>query len=69
MAGGLGVSIVSMRAARNFLREKRILAFELTDKTDSRDLYVTCRRDQMNRSTVKDFMEFITRYYANGPRS
>ena len=69
VAGGLGVSIVSMRAARNFLREKRILAFELTDKTDSRDLYVTCRRDQMNRSTVKDFLDFISKYYANGPKN
>ena len=68
VAGGLGVSIISMRAARNFLREKRILAFELTDKTDSRDLYVTCRRDQMDRSTVRDFMDFITKYYANGPK-
>ena len=69
VAGGLGVSIISMRAARNFLREKRILAFELTDKTDSRDLYVTCRRDQMNRSTVKDFLDFINKYYANGPKA
>ena len=69
VAGGLGVSIVSMRAARNFLREKRILAFELTDKTDSRDLYVTCRRDQMNRATVKDFMDFVAKYYANGPKA
>ena len=69
VAGGLGVSIISMRAARNFLREKRILAFELTDKTDSRDLYVTCRRDQMNRSTVKDFLDFISKYYANGPKA
>ena len=69
VAGGLGVSIISMRAARNFLREKRILAFELTEKTDSRDLYVTCRRDQMNRSTVKDFLDFISKYYANGPKA
>ena len=69
VAGGLGVSIISKRAANNFLREKRILAFELTDKTDSRDLYVTCRRDQMNRSTVKDFMEFVSKYYTNGVKS
>ena len=45
------------------------MAFELTEKTDSRDLYVTCRRDQMNRSTVKDFMEFVSKYYANGAKS
>lgn len=68
VAGGLGVSIVSKRAANNFLREKRILAFELPDHANSRDLYITCRRDQANRSPVRDFLEFVTRYYANGPR-
>ena len=68
VAGGLGVSIISKRAAGNFLREKRILAFELPDQANSRDLYVTCRRDQSDRSPVKDFVEFLTKYYANGPR-
>lgn len=65
VAGGLGVSIISMRAAKNFLREKRLLAFELTEQTDSRDLYVTCRRDQMDRGIVKDFMDFVSKYYTN----
>ena len=65
VAGGLGVSIISMRAAKNFLREKRILAFELTEKADSRDLYVTCRRDQMDRGIVRDFIEFVAKYYGN----
>ena len=68
VAGGLGVSIISKRAAENFLREKRILAFELKDQADCRDLYVTCRRDQMDRGTVKDFLEFVAKYYANGPK-
>lgn len=68
VAGGLGVSVISKRAAGNFLREKRILAFELPDWANSRDLYVTCRRDQADRSIVRDFTEFITKYYANGPK-
>ena len=68
VAGGLGVSIISHRAANNFLREKRILAFELPDKANCRDLYVTFRRDQAERSPVKDFVEFLTKYYNNGPR-
>ncbi|MBQ7230033.1 MAG: LysR family transcriptional regulator [Oscillospiraceae bacterium] len=68
VAGGLGVSIISKRAARNFLLEKRILAFELPDRADTRDLYVACRRDQAHRGIVREFVEFITRYYANGPK-
>ena len=68
VAGGLGVSIISKRAARNFLQEKRILAFELDGDHNSRDLYVTCRRDQMNRDTVREFLEFVSKYYANGPK-
>ena len=68
VAGGLGVSIISHRAARNFLREKRILSFELPDRANSRDLFVTCRRDQADRGLVRDFTEFITKYYANGPK-
>ena len=68
VAGGLGVSIISKRAANNFLREKRILAFELPHRADTRDLYVTCRRDQADRGIVREFVEFITRYYANGPK-
>ena len=68
VAGGLGVSIISKRAAKNFLREKRILAFELPHRADTRDLYVTCRRDQADRGIVREFVEFITRYYANGPK-
>lgn len=68
VAGGLGVSIISRRAAMNFLREKRILAFELPEEANTRDLYVVCRRDQADRSPVKEFTEFIGKYYANGPR-
>lgn len=68
VAGGLGVSIISKRAAGNFLREKRILAFELPDRADTRDLYITCRRDQADRGPVREFLDFVTKYYANGPK-
>lgn len=69
VAGGLGVSIISKRAAGNFLREKRLLAFELPEAANDRDLYLVCRREQAERSPVKDFVEFLTRFYANGPRN
>lgn len=67
VAGGLGVSIISQRAAGNFLREKRILAFDLPEHANDRDLFLVCRREQLCRSPVKDFVEFINKYYSNGP--
>ena len=69
VAGGLGVSIISKRAAGNFLREKRLLSFELPESANDRDLYMVCRREQAERSPVKDFVEFLSRFYANGPRN
>ena len=69
VAGGLGVSIISKRAAGNFLREKRLLSFELPDNANERDLYLVCRKEQVERSPVKDFVEFLNRFYANGPRN
>ena len=66
VAGGLGVSIISQRAAGNFLREKRILAFPLPEYANDRDLYLVCRREQADRSPVKEFVDFLGRFYANG---
>ena len=68
VAGGLGVSIISKRAAGNFLREKRILSFELPDSANDRDLYLVCRREQAERSPVREFVEFLARFYTNGPK-
>ena len=45
VAGGLGVSIISERAARNFRQEKRILVFPLPEDSASRTLCVICRKD------------------------
>lgn len=69
VAGGLGVSIISERAARNFCREKRLLMFELPDSSNTRDLYLTYRPGQSNRKFIREFVEFVMRHYAAGSRS
>ncbi|MBQ9148880.1 MAG: LysR family transcriptional regulator [Oscillospiraceae bacterium] len=69
VAGGLGVSIISQRAAQNFLQEKRILSFSLPDQSNSRDLYVLYRRDQAGKSYVSEFVDFITRFYSADARN
>lgn len=63
VAGGLGISVISERAARNFLEEKRLLKFELPNCSNTRDLYVVYRRDQGSRAYIRDFVEFVCKHY------
>ena len=61
VAGGLGVSILSQRAARNFQEERRVLAFELPELTASRNLYLVSRRGVPLSEHVRHFAEFVQR--------
>lgn len=65
VAEGLGISIISYRAAQNFIREKRLLAFDLTEETKPRELYVLYRSTQENNPQVQEFSDFVKRFYAN----
>lgn len=66
VAGGLGISIISERAARNFLLEKRLLKFDLPACSNTRDLYIVHRRDQAARPEIREFVEFVHRFYDSG---
>ena len=59
VAGGLGVSLISARAAQNFLLEKRLLAFELPNGLAARKMYILYRRNYILPSYVQDFLRFI----------
>lgn len=59
VASGLGVSIISEMAAKNFLEEKRILAFPLDAKSSNRQLYVIYRKDYLLEEHVQNFLKFI----------
>lgn len=64
VAGGLGVSIISERAARNFVEEKRLLVFELAEYASNRELYVTYRKHYLMKPCVQQFLKFIVKKYA-----
>jgi DNA-binding transcriptional LysR family regulator len=64
VAGGLGVSIISEKAAQNFLLEKRLLAFPLPDSTSARSLYLAYRKDYILKPYVQDFIRFLCGFYA-----
>ena len=63
VASGMGVSIVSQRAAANFLQEKRLLAFDMPAVSSQRNLYMMSRTDRTNNAHIKNFMDFLQRYF------
>ncbi len=63
VAGGLGVSIISQRAAKNFLREKRLLEFSLPKGSNTRQLYLLCRKEQAPREYLREFIGFVLAFY------
>ena len=65
VARGLGVSIISQRAAQNFIREKRLLAFDLPEFTNSRKLYLAYRTEHGESTHIQEFVEFVKQFYNN----
>lgn len=60
VAGGMGISIISEKAAHNFLQEKRLLVFELPQVFSERSLYLIYRKNYLLPSYVKEFLGFIS---------
>ncbi|MEA4965967.1 MAG: selenium metabolism-associated LysR family transcriptional regulator [Oscillospiraceae bacterium] len=63
VAGGLGISIISEKAAKNFVEEKRLLMFDLPEASAKRNLYLIFPRTLRAHSTVQQFADFILAYY------
>lgn len=63
VASGMGVSIISEKAAKNFKEEKRVLVFNLPDSTTTRTLYIVYRKNYILNPHVKEFIHFLEKYY------
>ncbi|MBQ0064405.1 MAG: LysR family transcriptional regulator [Firmicutes bacterium] len=63
VAGGLGISILSEMAARNFIVEKRVLDFSLENYGMHRDLYLIYRKNYIRKSYVQSFIHFLLKKY------
>lgn len=62
VAGGLGVSLISERAAQGFVEEGRVLKFGLPG-CGTRSLYLAWRQECVLSPQVKDFMAFARKRY------
>lgn len=67
VAGGLGVSIISERAAHNFVEAKRLLMFELPEDSSRRNFYLAFRRNYILKEYVLDFLNYVKRHYTQNP--
>ncbi len=56
---GLGVSIMSVLAAREYLQTGQLLSFELGDQGAFRKIYLTWRKDALLSATEQKFLEFV----------
>ena len=69
VAQGLGVSIISERAARNFCEEKRVLLFELPEDAARRSLYLISHKSYSLQPYIQKFTEYVKHFYdADGER-
>jgi len=66
VAGGLGISLISEKAVKNFVDEKRILLFRLPRITAVRNLYLLYRRDENIPEPAKNFIRFVLSHYRDG---
>lgn len=65
VASGLGISIISAMAAQNFLSEKRLLSFDLSEYNVKRNLYIIYKKNYILNHDVQTFMKYIINTFAD----
>ena len=65
VAAGLGISIVSKKAAENMILEKRLLSFEFSRYTSGRKFYIIYKKDYLLKPFISIFINYIRNYYKN----
>ncbi len=69
VASGLGISVVSQRAARKFIESGLLLSFALPDALAERSFYLMTRSDGLPNQNAADLRSFILRQYRAEPES
>ena len=63
VAEGLGISVISEKAAENYRRENRILTFHFPAPGCSRKLYIVQKKDAIPKEDVADFVKYLIQFY------
>ncbi len=59
VAGGVGISFLSSRAAKEFVEAKRVLSFDLPDGRAERSFYIVQRRNDIQTPLRQEFVHFL----------
>ena len=62
VARGMGVSLISEIAARDFVRERRLLQFRLPQDQEGQKLYLVYRNRYVIQPRVQGFISFLAHY-------
>lgn len=65
VAGGLGISIISEKAAEDAVKAGRLMTFPLPEAGVRRFLFVACRRGAPISGLTRQFVEFVKSFYEN----
>jgi DNA-binding transcriptional LysR family regulator len=63
VAGGLGISLISSKAAENYSRENRVLVFSFPEISARRQFYIAAKKGSVLSETAKDFLRFLKEFY------
>lgn len=61
---GLGISLISSRAAENYSRENRLLVFAFPEISARRLFYTAVKKAGVLPECAKDFLRYLKQYYA-----
>lgn len=59
VAGGVGISFLSSRAAEEFVQTRRVLCFDLPGDTAERQFYVIRRKNDIPSDLILEFVKFL----------
>ena len=64
VAQGLGISMISSKAAENYSRENRLLVFSFPEISGRRLLYAATKKNAALPESTKDFLRYLRQFYA-----
>ncbi len=64
VAQGLGISMISSKAAENYSRENRLLVFSFPEISGRRLLYIATRKHSVLSERAEDFLRYLRQFYS-----
>ena len=63
VAQGLGISMISSKAAENYRKENRLLVFSFPELSAHRRFYIATRKNTASPACVKQFLHHLKQFY------